>query len=141
MGCKRFVSMHESPYHGLNFCQGTVERDAGRSRQREIFDVIRWFGTRGKLFNVHFRNIRGCKLILWRCFPTREAWTWRDRCGVPGGRVSVHADARSRAGDRWPRPIGHGICVLLWVYTRAAGLRRRLMAIVCRVMAGTSAWP
>ena len=23
-GLKRFVSMHESPYHGLNFCQGTV---------------------------------------------------------------------------------------------------------------------
>ena len=25
----------------------------------EIFDVIRYFGTRGKLFNVHFRNIKG----------------------------------------------------------------------------------
>src|SRR5262249_55623157 len=23
-GLKRFVQMHESPYHGLNFCQGTV---------------------------------------------------------------------------------------------------------------------
>ena len=23
-GIKKFVSMHESPYHGLNFCQGTV---------------------------------------------------------------------------------------------------------------------
>jgi mannonate dehydratase len=25
----------------------------------QIFDVIRWFGTRKKIFNVHFRNIRG----------------------------------------------------------------------------------
>src|SRR5437899_3558831 len=25
----------------------------------EIFDVIRYFGSRGKIFNVHFRNIRG----------------------------------------------------------------------------------
>ena len=25
----------------------------------EIFDVIRYFGTRGKIFNVHFRNISG----------------------------------------------------------------------------------
>jgi D-mannonate dehydratase len=25
----------------------------------EIFDVIHYFGTRGKLFDVHFRNIRG----------------------------------------------------------------------------------
>lgn len=57
-GLKRFVSIKESPYHGLNFCQGTVSemlQDPGR----EIFDVIRYFGTRGKIFNVHFRNIRG----------------------------------------------------------------------------------
>ena len=26
---------------------------------QEIFDVIRYFGSRGKIFNVHFRNIRG----------------------------------------------------------------------------------
>jgi mannonate dehydratase len=25
----------------------------------EIFDVIRWFGTRKKILNVHFRNIQG----------------------------------------------------------------------------------
>jgi mannonate dehydratase len=25
----------------------------------EVFDVIRYFGTRRKIFNVHFRNIRG----------------------------------------------------------------------------------
>jgi mannonate dehydratase len=57
-GLKRFVSIHENPYHGLNFCQGTVSemlRDPGK----EIFDVIRYFGSRQKIFNVHFRNIRG----------------------------------------------------------------------------------
>ena len=27
--------------------------------EAEIFDVIRYFGSRGKIFNVHFRNIRG----------------------------------------------------------------------------------
>lgn len=67
-GLKRFVMMRESPYHGLNFCQGTVGEmleDPGR----EIDDVIRWFGTRGKLFNVHFRNIRGRKLSFMEVFP------------------------------------------------------------------------
>jgi mannonate dehydratase len=57
-GLKRFVSIRESPYHGLNFCQGTVSemlQDPGR----EIFDVIRHFGQRKKIFNVHFRNIQG----------------------------------------------------------------------------------
>ena len=57
-GLKRFISIKESPYHGLNFCQGTVSEmlhDPGK----EIFDVFRYFGTRQKIFNVHFRNIRG----------------------------------------------------------------------------------
>jgi mannonate dehydratase len=26
---------------------------------KEIYDVIRYFGSRKKIFNVHFRNIRG----------------------------------------------------------------------------------
>jgi mannonate dehydratase len=57
-GLKKFVKIRESPYHGLNFCQGTVSEmlhDPGK----EIFDVIRYFGSRDKIFNVHFRNIRG----------------------------------------------------------------------------------
>ena len=67
-GLKRFVMMHESPYHGLNFCQGTVAAMLDEPG-REIFDVIRWFGERGKLFNVHFRNIRGRRLDFVETFP------------------------------------------------------------------------
>jgi mannonate dehydratase len=57
-GLKKFISIQESPYHGLNFCQGTVSEmlaDPGK----EIFSVIQYFGSRKKIFNVHFRNIRG----------------------------------------------------------------------------------
>ena len=57
-GLKKFVSYKESPYHGLNFCQGTVSEDLENPNE-EIGDVIRWFGSRKKIFNVHFRNIRG----------------------------------------------------------------------------------
>ncbi|PYT25184.1 MAG: mannonate dehydratase [Acidobacteria bacterium] len=67
-GLKRFVEIHASPYHGLNFCQGTVSemlQDPGR----EIFDVIRYFGNRRKIFNVHFRNIRGRFLNFQETFP------------------------------------------------------------------------
>ena len=67
-GLKKFVMMHESDYHGLNFCQGTVTEmldDPGA----EIADVIRWFGSRNKIFNVHFRNIRGHKLDFMESFP------------------------------------------------------------------------
>jgi mannonate dehydratase len=67
-GLKRFIEIKSGPYHGLNFCQGTVSemlKDPGR----EIFDVIRYFGTRRKIFNVHFRNIKGRFLNFQETFP------------------------------------------------------------------------
>src|SRR3954454_13516590 len=57
-GLKKFLTIKESPYHGLNFCQGTVS-EMLQDPAREIFDVIRYFGSRKKIFNVHFRNIHG----------------------------------------------------------------------------------
>ena len=67
-GLKRFIEIVPSPYHGLNFCQGTVA-EMLRDPAREIFDVIRYFGARGKIFNVHFRNIRGRFLNFQETFP------------------------------------------------------------------------
>jgi mannonate dehydratase len=57
-GLKKFVSIKESPYHGLNFCQGTVSEQLEKPGE-QIFDVIRYFGSRKKIFSVHFRNIEG----------------------------------------------------------------------------------
>jgi mannonate dehydratase len=57
-GLKRFIEINPSPYHGLNFCQGTVS-EMLENPGKEIYDVIRYFGSRKKIFNVHFRNIRG----------------------------------------------------------------------------------
>jgi mannonate dehydratase len=57
-GLKKFVSIKESLYHGLNFCQGTVSEQLAKPGE-QIFDVIRYFGTRKKIFSVHFRNIEG----------------------------------------------------------------------------------
>lgn len=67
-GLKKFVSIRESPYHGLNFCQGTVA-EMLENPAHEIFDVIRYFGERKKIFNVHFRNIKGKFLNFQETFP------------------------------------------------------------------------
>jgi mannonate dehydratase len=67
-GLKRFIEIAPSPYHGLNFCQGTISEMLAKPGD-EIFDVIRYFGTRGKIFNVHFRNIRGGFLNFQETFP------------------------------------------------------------------------
>jgi mannonate dehydratase len=67
-GLKRFVSICESPYHGLDFCQGTICEMLEKPAE-QIFDVIRYFGERGKIFNVHFRNIRGHRDDFQETFP------------------------------------------------------------------------
>jgi mannonate dehydratase len=67
-GLEKFLSIHESPYHGLNFCQGTVSEDL-TDPGKQLFDVIRRFGTRNKIFNVHFRNIRGRRDDFMEVFP------------------------------------------------------------------------
>ena len=67
-GFKRFISIQESPYHGLNFCQGTI-CESLENPDKEIHDIIRYFGHKKKIFNVHFRNIQGKFLDFRETFP------------------------------------------------------------------------
>jgi mannonate dehydratase len=62
-GVKKFCNLIDSPYHGLNFCQGTFSEmleDPGK----DIFDVVRYFLQEKKIFMVHYRNIRGKRLAF-----------------------------------------------------------------------------
>jgi mannonate dehydratase len=71
-GLKRFVSIKESPYHGLNLCIGTLSEmlmDPGK----DVFEHIRWFGSRRKIFNIHFRNIKGNRLEFSEVAPDEGA--------------------------------------------------------------------
>jgi mannonate dehydratase len=57
-GLYKFAGLVDSPYHGFNLCLGTTAEMLQNPRE-EIHDVIRRIGGMKKLFNIHFRNIRG----------------------------------------------------------------------------------
>ena len=99
-GLMRFVQIAESPYHGLNFCQGTVAESMENPRA-EIGEVIRWFGSRKKIFNVHFRNIKGGRYSFTEEFPDAGDM---DMAGgaqdLPRGRLRRHDHARPRTAYR-----------------------------------------
>jgi len=111
-GLQRFVQINESPYHGLNFCQGTICENLDRPAE-QIFDVIRWFGTRGKIFNVHFRNIRGGKLSFMETFPEEgdmdmwESLKIYDETGYP---YMIMPDHVPTISGRDPRDTAFAFC-------------------------------
>jgi len=67
-GIRRFLRLSDSPNHGLNFCQGTVAEmlaEPGPS----LPPLIESFAATGRVFMVHFRNIRGGYLDFQEVFP------------------------------------------------------------------------
>ena len=53
-GMKRLMEIVPSEANCLNFCQGTVAEMGV-----DVIEAIRYFGSRGKIQHVHFRNIKG----------------------------------------------------------------------------------
>jgi mannonate dehydratase len=67
-GVRRFLALSPSPRHGLNFCQGTMA-EMFEQPGRELVPVIEEFARTGRIFMVHFRNIRGGYLDFEEVFP------------------------------------------------------------------------
>jgi mannonate dehydratase len=65
---QRLIDLYPSPSNGLNFCQGTVA-EMCIDPAVEVLDAIRKFGTQGKIFMVHFRNIQGGFLNFREVYP------------------------------------------------------------------------
>jgi len=53
-GLKRLIEIVPSEANGINFCQGTVAEMGV-----DVIEAIRYFGSRGKIHHVHFRNVKG----------------------------------------------------------------------------------
>jgi mannonate dehydratase len=63
-GLKRLVELVPSPYNGLLLCLGCMQ-EAGE----DVPEVIRYFGQRGKIFYVHYRNVVGTVPKYSEVFP------------------------------------------------------------------------
>ena len=57
-GLKRFIDLVDSPNHGFNFCCGVAAEGLENPRE-ELPEIVKYFAERKRIFNVHFRNIRG----------------------------------------------------------------------------------
>jgi mannonate dehydratase len=55
---KRYESIADSPYNGFQLCLGTTAEGL-KNPNLEILPIVRYLGDRGKLHQVHMRNIRG----------------------------------------------------------------------------------
>jgi mannonate dehydratase len=53
---RRAMQQFDSPSHGLDFCHGCWSEMRGGEG---VLDAIRYFGERGKIFYVHFRDVIG----------------------------------------------------------------------------------
>jgi mannonate dehydratase len=51
---RKAMKIIESPSHGITFCQATF-----RAMGEDVFQLIEEFGKKGKIFFVHFRDIKG----------------------------------------------------------------------------------
>ena len=61
---RRAMDTFNSPVHGLDFCHGCwSEMRAGEG----VLDAIQYFGERGKIFYVHFRDVQGPAECFTEC--------------------------------------------------------------------------
>ncbi len=64
-GFKRAMEVHSSPMHGLDFCHGCwSEMRAGAG----VMEAIEYFGSRGRIFYVHLRDVLGGAEDFTECF-------------------------------------------------------------------------
>ena len=68
---KRALEAAPSPSHGLDFCMGCFSEMvyADGDNNGGVLAAMRYFGSRGKIFYVHFRDVQGCVPKFQECFP------------------------------------------------------------------------
>lgn len=55
---RRYEALADSPYNGFQLCLGTVAEGL-KSPKTDVLPIVRYLGERGKIHQIHMRNIRG----------------------------------------------------------------------------------
>lgn len=102
-GFKRFIEICESPYHGVNLCLGCMAESVC-DPPNQVPEIIRYFGSRKKIFLCHFRNIVGGRNRFQEVWPDEGAMNMRrnmqalKETGYEHMAVPDHAPQHSESG-------------------------------------------
>ncbi len=94
-GFKKAMELVPSPNSGLDFCMGCWS-EMGDERSTGVINAIRYFGERGKIFYVHFRDVQGTVPKFQECFigegnvDVVEAMLTLKRVGFTGFMIDDH---------------------------------------------------
>ena len=55
---KHYESLVDSPYNGFQLCLGTI-MEGLENPKTELLPIVRYFAEKGKIYQIHMRNIRG----------------------------------------------------------------------------------
>ena len=67
-GFKRYEAIVESPYNGFQLCLGTTAEGL-KAPATEVLPIVRYLATRGKIHQIHMRNIKGGLNSFAEVFP------------------------------------------------------------------------
>ena len=100
---KRVVDIVPSDANGLTFCVGTIGAMPG-----DVLEAIEYFGTRGKIHHVHFRNVTGTVPAFAETFidegyvdMVKAMRACRD-AGFEGPMVEDHVPEMAGGPAQWP---------------------------------------
>jgi mannonate dehydratase len=103
-----------SRHWGLTFCVGTWAEGSDRMG-KDVFEMVKDFGGRGKIFEVHFRNVTGPLPHFVETFPDDgylDMYAVMKALRQVGFHGAVEPDhVPQLAGDRGIRPAGTAYCI------------------------------
>jgi mannonate dehydratase len=71
-GFKRYEAIVDSPYNGFQLCLGTTAEGL-KHPATEVLPIVEYLGARGKIHQVHMRNIRGGLYDFAEVYPDEGA--------------------------------------------------------------------